>query len=101
MPFPYVERGQREMRPAVVVSKPLGGGAGLFWAVMITSAANRGWPDDISLEERFEECGLRIPCVIRTAKIACLATDQASKFGRLPDDLLELLRAKLASHMGL
>ena len=101
MPFPYVERPRHEVRPAVVVSQRLlGGEAGLFWSVMITSAANRGWPDDISLEERFEECGLRVPCVIRTAKMASLEAASASKIGRLPDDLLKLLKARVAVHLG-
>jgi mRNA interferase MazF len=102
VPFPYIERDQREVRPAVVVSKHLlGGDAQLFWSVMITSAANLGWPDDISLEERFAECGLRIPCVIRTAKFASLEAARASKIGRLPVDLLSVLQARIASHLGL
>jgi len=102
VPFPYVEQPRREVRPAVVVSKGLlGGDAGLFWSVMITSAENRGWPDDISLEVRFEECGLRVPCVIRTAKMASLEAASASKIGRLPKDLLKLLQARVAVHLGL
>lgn len=79
----------------------MGGNAGLFWSVKITSAANRGWPDDISLEERFDECGLRIPCVIRTAKIASLEAARASKVGQLPVDLLNVLQARIASYLGL
>ena len=90
------------MRPAVVVSQLLtGDDFSLFWSVMITSAANKGWADDLSLEERYEECGLRIPCVIRTAKIASLEVASASKVGRLPDDLLVELRARLTEHLGL
>jgi mRNA interferase MazF len=85
-----------------VVSRPLtGSGFELFWSVMITSAANKGWPDDLSLEERFEECGLPIPCVIRTAKIASLEAARASKVGRLPPDLLGQLQARIAGHLGL
>ena len=100
MPFPYVERERREFRPAVVVSHGShGGSAKLFWAVMVTSAANRGWPDDISLEHRFAECGLRVPCVIRTAKIASLEAHKADKVGRLPDDLLQSLLARIAGHL--
>jgi mRNA interferase MazF len=90
------------VRPAVVVSKELlGGEAELFWSVIITSAANRGWPDDISLEDRFEECGLRIPCVIRTAKLASLEASRATKVGRLPTDLLSKLQARIVAHLGL
>lgn len=101
VPFPYVERERREVRPAIVVSRgPLGGSANIFWAVMVTSAANRGWPDDISLEHRFAECGLHVPCVIRTAKIASLEGGRADKVGRLPDDLLQSLLARIAGHLG-
>ena len=85
----------------VLSKKLLGGEAKLFWSVMITSIANRGWPDDVSLEERFAECGLRIPCVVRTAKIASLEAGRASKVGKLPDDLLRLVQTRVASHLGL
>lgn len=90
------------MRPAIIVSSmTLGGAANLCWAVMVTSAVNRGWPDDISLEERFEECGLHVPCVIRTAKIASLEVARAERIGRLPEDLVAAVRLRLATHIGL
>ncbi len=68
----------------------------LAWALMITSSANRGWEGDISLEGRFAECGLRVPCVIRTAKFATIAVGRAEKAGALPADLLAEVRAKVA-----
>ena len=82
------------MRPALVVSaRDIAGASPLFWAVMITSAKNRGWPDDVSLLERYAECGLKIPCVIRCGKIATFEAATAGRIGRLPRDLLaEVMR---------
>lgn len=71
-------------------------GMNLAWALMITSSANKGWEGDVSLETRHEECGLRVPCVIRTAKFATLSIDRAEKVGALPADLLAEVRAELA-----
>jgi len=31
---------------------------------MITSASNKGWEGDVSLEQRLQECGLEVPCAI-------------------------------------
>ena len=85
------------MRPALVVSaRPIGGPGPLFWAVMITSAENRGWPDDVSLLDRYAECGLKIPCVIRCGKIATFET-AAGAIGRLPGDLLTEVRRVLGT----
>ena len=76
------------MRPALVVSaRAIAGPNPLFWAVMITSAENRGWPNDIPLLDRYADYGLKIPCVIRCAKIATFEVASASRIGRLPDDL--------------
>jgi mRNA interferase MazF len=88
------------MRPALVVSaRDIGGPGPLFWAVMITSAENRGWPDDVSLLDRHAECGLRIPCVIRCTKIATFEAARAGRIGRLPDDLLAEVRRTLNTIM--
>ncbi len=88
------------MRPALVVSaRSVGGPGWLFWAVMITSAENRGWPDDVSLVDRYAECGLKIPCVIRCAKIATFEETHAGRIGRLPDDLLVDVRTILNAIM--
>ena len=48
VPFPYTVRATRQSRPALVVSPArLEDLHGLLWVVMITSAENRGWPDDV------------------------------------------------------
>jgi len=84
----------------VVSVQLLGGKAGLLWAVMVTSALNESWPDDITLGARHLECGLPIPCVIRTAKIASLEVHRASKLGELPPDLLSAVQDKMRAHLG-
>jgi len=51
LPFPYTDRSTRQSRPALVVSAhALEQAHGLLWVVMISSAANRGWPDDAPID---------------------------------------------------
>lgn len=71
----------------------------LLWVLMITSAANKGWAGDISLETRHAECGLNVPCVIRTAKITTVESGKARKAGALPADILAELHSALAGHL--
>ena len=100
MPFPFVETPRLRDRPALVISAgALGGGVDMLWVLMITSAANLGWPSDISLETRFAECGLNVPCVIRTAKISTDEAGRARKTGRLPDDLLSEVQRMMKVHL--
>lgn len=100
VPFPFVEAPRMRERPAVVVSlaAPVPG-ISLLWVLMITSAANKGWVGDISLEQCFAECGLRVPCVIRTAKITTVEADRARVEGALPASLLAELRTVLAERL--
>ena len=62
---------------------------------MITSAANRGWRGDVSLETQFAECGLEVPCVVRTAKISTVEGKRARYAGRLPDNVFEAVQAQI------
>ncbi|MEQ1494843.1 MAG: hypothetical protein ABL912_03665 [Novosphingobium sp.] len=62
---------------------------------MITSSANKGWQGDISLEQRFADCGLSVPCVIRIAKITTVEAGRVRRQGALPLDLLTLVRQTL------
>lgn len=71
----------------------------LLWVLMITSAANKGWQGDVSLEQRFAECELNVPCVIRTAKITTVEVSRARKSGRLPADLWNEVRVELARYL--
>ena len=65
VPFPYVEREVRKRRPTVVVSDPvLSERHGLLWVVMVTSAANPSWPDDVAIGD-LAMAGLPKPSVVR------------------------------------
>lgn len=100
VPFPFVEVPRVRERPALVVSvQSPAARMHLLWVLMITSAANKGWQGDVSLDNNLAECGLNVPCVIRTAKISTIEISQARKSGALTDDLLAQVRAKLALHL--
>lgn len=89
VPFPFVENPRVRDRPALVVSRKSPAiGIDLLWVLMITSAVNKGWQGDVSLEERFAECGLSVPCVVRTAKIATIEAARARIGGALPPDIM-------------
>ena len=65
VPFPYTDRATRQWRPALVVSTArLQDLHGLLWVVMITSAENRGWPDDVPVAD-LKMAGLPVPSLIR------------------------------------
>lgn len=98
VPFPYTNRPVHQYRPAVVVSAPaFNARSHLLWVVMVTSAENRRWPDDISLEADFQSVGLPAPSLIRPAKIATIEAAQAEPVGHLPPDRLSLLLAAIAA----
>jgi mRNA interferase MazF len=80
---------------------PEGADGLLVWTLMITSAANAGWRGDISLVDRFAECGLPSPSVIRTAKIASTDARSAHLLGRLPPDLWSEVICAVRTHLGI
>ena len=83
VPFPYADRATRQSRPALVVSTArLEDLHGLLWVIMITSAENRGWPDDVPVAN-LAMAGLPVPSLIRSAKIATIDVSDASKLGRV------------------
>lgn len=87
-------------RPAVVISAGLiRGNEPLLWVLMITSAANRGWSGDVSLEKRYAECGLDVPCVIRTTKISTVEAARARIVGSLPQNVLCEVQLIVARHL--
>lgn len=67
----------------------------LLWVLMITSAENAGWQGDLSLADNYEACGLKVPCIIRTAKIATVEAARARRSGSLTADLHDSLRTIL------
>lgn len=83
VPFPYTDRPVRQRRPALVVSgNEVTEKHGLVWVMMITSAENRRWADDIAIDD-IGRAGLPIPSVIRPAKIATVETRDVEVRGRI------------------
>ena len=100
VPFPYTDRPTRQSRPALVVSRPrLEDLHGLLWVVMITSAENRGWPDDVPVEN-LKMAGLPVPSLIRTAKIATIEASDGSRLGRVSAIQLRRVTGRLARGLG-
>jgi mRNA interferase MazF len=84
VPFPYINRPVQQRRPALVVAIPEAPGApALLWVLMVTSAANRGWPGDVSVSD-LEATGLPAPSMVRCAKIATIEALDAERIGQLP-----------------
>jgi mRNA interferase MazF len=84
VPFPYTDRPVRQRRPALVVAADeIEVAHGLLWLVMITSAANRGWPDDVGISD-LRAAGLPAPSIVRPAKIATVDARDAQRLGALP-----------------
>ena len=101
VPFPYTDRPVRERRPALVVAIPTVGDAPpLLWVLMVTSAANRGWPGDVEIAD-LRRAGLPAPSVVRTEKLATINADEAETLGQLDPEVRgrvsERLREQLAS----
>jgi len=83
LPFPYTDRSTRQSRPALIVSLPnLEADHGLLWVVMITSAENRSWPGDVTIDD-LTLAGLPAPSVIRPTKIATIEAKDAQRLGEL------------------
>jgi len=84
IPFPYVERPVRQRRPALVIAAEAPENAHrLLWLLMITSAANRGWPGDVTISD-LREAGLPVASLVRPAKVATIEARDAEKLGVLP-----------------
>jgi mRNA interferase MazF len=99
VPFPFTDRATRQRRPAVVVSgRELEAKHGLLWVVMITSAENRRWSDDLPIED-IGAAGLSVPSVIRTAKIATLDERDAERIGRIATPVRAQVAAQLTKQV--
>ena len=100
VPFPYTDRATRQSRPALVVSTArLKDLHGLLWVVMITSAENRGWPDDVPVSN-LKMAGLPSPSLIRSAKLATIEAADALKLGQVSAGELGLVTEQLRRGMG-
>jgi len=100
VPFPYTDRATRQFRPALVVAT---GGIEsdyrLLWVAMITSAENRGWPGDVTIND-LDQAGLPAPSVIRTAKIATLEVSDATRLGKVSAAVLRQVIGKIRRELG-
>ena len=72
---------------------------GLLWVVMITSAENRGWPDDVPVAN-LKLAGLPVPSVIRSAKIATIDAADASKLGRVSAAQVRRVTGQIGQRLG-
>lgn len=83
VPFPYTDRPVRQRRPALVIAAgDVETAHGLLWVLMITSAENRGWPDDVPVTA-LATAGLPSPSVVRCAKVATIDARDAERTGNL------------------
>jgi len=99
VPFPYTDRPVRQRRPALIVAAgDLQAEHGLLWLVMITSAANRGWPGDVVVSD-LAAAGLPAPSIVRPAKIATIDPRDAERLGALPPADRSAVRAYLRERL--
>jgi mRNA interferase MazF len=97
VPFPYTDRATRQRRPALVVStRGLVQHHDLLWVLMITSAENRGWPEDVPISA-LTKAGLPVPSVIRTAKIATIEARDAEPLGKVGATVLAEVKRHVAN----
>lgn len=97
-PFPYTDRDVRQHRPALVVATGLGTHGRMVWVLMITSAENRRWPDDIEVADH-AATGLPAPSLIRTAKIATVEADRIERVGAVSADVAASVRGALVDRL--
>jgi mRNA interferase MazF len=95
VPLQYTDRPVRQRRPALVVAA----GAierehGLLWVLMITSAENRRWRDDVVVSD-LVMAGLPAPSVVRCAKIATIDARDAEHIGKLARSDRSMVTARL------
>lgn len=91
----------RQHRPALVIADgPLGGGPALLWVVMITSAANRGWPGDVPITS-YQDTGLPVASIVRTERVASIEAAYADRIGRPDARTRAAVQRKLERHLGL
>lgn len=101
VPFPYTNRPVQQRRPALVVAVPEAPGTpSLLWVLMVTSAANRGWPGDVAISD-LAMAGLPAASVVRCAKIATIEARDVERIGTLPPpdrgQVADALRESLAA----
>lgn len=102
VPFPYTARTTTQHRPALVIAAPSPADApSLVWVLMITSAANRAWLDDVPLPQEGAITGLRSASIIRCRKITTIDAHRADRIGVAPADVMEQVLQHVRSFLGL
>lgn len=99
-PFPYTDRDTRQRRPALVVSNGVVGRPNLLWVVMITSADNPDWPEDVGLARAPADYGLPAPSKVRPVKIATVDSERVEVVGAVSADELAEVDARIADALG-
>jgi mRNA interferase MazF len=99
VPFPYTGRPVRQRRPALVLAAGgLESEHGLLWVLMITSAQNRRWLEDVPIS-RAAKAGLPAPSVVRCAKVATIEAQEAERVGTLPARERRQVSARVTSFL--
>ena len=79
VPSPDTNRPMQQHRPALVVAVLDAPEAPrLLWVLMVTRAANRGWPGDVVVSE-LDEAGLPAASVVRVPKVATIDASDAER----------------------
>ena len=95
IPFPYTDRPVPQRRPALVIAGgSIEAGYGLLWVLMITSAENRRWKNDVVVSD-LSRAGLPAPSVVRCAKVATIEAGHAERIGSLDSSD----RSRVAGHL--
>jgi mRNA interferase MazF len=84
----------------VVSAGGVGENAALLWVVMITSAENRSWPDDVQLGDGYREAGLPAPSIVRPSKLATIEARHAEPLGRLANTHLAAVMERIQFNLG-
>lgn len=84
LPFPFADRTDTVMRPALVLTghSDFGLHSGVALVAMITTARNSAWPFDVPIGD-LASAGLRVPCVVRAKLNTLDCTLIARKIGAL------------------
>ena len=99
VPFPHVESSRINKRPALIIcDQPIGPDGLVIWALMITSATNKGWPGDVEIPDHMG-VGLPIPSVIRTEKISTIEVRDATPIGRVSDRLFNDVLSRVINYL--
>lgn len=100
VPFPYTDRPVRQRRPAfVIAAADLEEQHGLLWVLMITSAENKRWASDVSIDDH-KAAGLPAPSVVRTAKVATIEAADAEPLGEASIDIVQAVLAAAHDRLG-